>query len=534
MSDGWDTEYNIPMRTLSSLARFLLVLLSSTLFALSFPSFLEKTLHPPTAFLAWGALVPFFIALEGVSLRKAAGLGFLWGFLSCGAVQYWVLFLAEAQYLAAPAWAALNLVLALHYLLWAVVYVALRRRFPRSSPLLAPVLWTAVEYLRTVPPVVGYPSALVGTTQAGYPALLSIASFAGVWGLTFLIVWVNAALFDFLLQGGRPRLISRRGQAALATPIAVTLLALFLGVMSTGTGALREAGIVALVQPSINQSAKWDRSQEKATYDLLEKLTREAGAARPSLILWPETAAPAYLSMNWVAMERVRHIVRVGAAPLLAGCLDSAKEKVGKVSLYNAAVHFSSEGIDEKPYRKRHLVPFGEYVPAQSFFFFLGPIVSELGSFDAGERYRSFQARGFTYSPLICFETEYPHETRRAAKDADAIVNISNDAWYGATAAAYQHALIAVMRAAENGKPLLRCANTGISLVTDPFGRIIASTPMFKETMLTAPVLIGNGVPTFYARFGDWLAVLCSALSILAIAVALIVRLPQKEFTKQA
>ncbi len=500
--------------------RLLLVLLSSTLFTFSFPNALAKTLDPPTAFLAWVALVPLLLALEGTSWAKAAFLGFVWGFASCGAVQYWVLFLAEAKHLAFPAWAALNAVLALHYLLWAILYVLLRRRFPRAGSFLAPVLWTAVEYLRTVPPVVGYPSALIGTSQAATTSLLGIASVAGVWGLTFLIAWVNAAVAAFILAGARPRLIPRQEQAFLTLPVVVVLLSLFLGRIPAGAG-MREVGTVALVQPAIDQTVKWSRAQEKATYDLLERMTIRAARAKPSLIVWPETAAPSYLSMNAPAMARVRAIARRAGAPLLVGCLDAVRERQGRVSLYNAATHFTPRGNPLPPYRKRHLVPFGEYVPAQSFFSFLGPVVSELGSFDVGGSYRVFPADGFTYSPLICFETEYPHETRRAAREADAIVNISNDAWYGTTAAAWQHALIAVLRSAENGKPLLRCANTGISLVTDPLGRVKASTGMLEKTVLTAPVLVGEGRPTLYARFGDWLAVLCSILSLVMIATGL-------------
>lgn len=506
------------MRPIRFRTRLLLVLLSSALFAFSFPNAWDKSLDPSTDFFAWFALVPLLVALEGASPTAAALLGFGWGFVSFGALQYWVLFLAEAKYLAAPAWAALNAVLALHYLAWAAAYVFLRKRYPRSGPMLAPVTWVALEYLRTVPPVVGYPSGLIGSSQAGVGLMLPLVSFAGVWGLSFLLVWVNAAIAEGLREGGTPARWPRRTQAAVALPVAVALLAVFLGGAVLKGTRQREVGTVAIVQPAIDQSAKWTRAQERRTYDDLERLTREAARTRPSLILWPETAVPAYLNLNAEAMRRVTAAVRSAKTPLLTGCLDAARESPGKVSLYNAAVHFSGNGIPAPAYRKRHLVPFGEYVPAQEFFSFLGPVVSELGSFDAGEAYRVFPARGFAYSPLICFETEFPHEVRKALAGADALVNVSNDAWYSDTAAAWQHALLAALRSAENGKPLLRCANTGISLVTDARGRVIASTPLEKRTVLTAPVLVREGPPTFYARFGDWLPVLCLVLAVVALA----------------
>jgi apolipoprotein N-acyltransferase len=503
-------------------ARFLLVLLSSVLFALSFPNFLEKTLHPPTAFLAWAALVPLFVALEGTLLVEAALLGFLWGFAGFGILQYWVLFLKEAEHLAVPGWAALNAIMALHYALWACAYVFLHRRFPKAGALLAPVLWTALEYLRTAPPVVGYPWGLVGASQACYPSVMHLASSTGVWGLTFLIVWVNAALATTIAASGMAPGLPRRSHAAVALPLALALLSALMGWVQTRgdiDGEARKVPRAALVQPSIDQSVKWSRAQEKATYDLLVRMTVQAARTRPSLIVWPESAAPSYLSMNRPAMERVRSIARKAGAPLLAGCLDAERIRPGRIAMYNAATHFTPKGLDLPPYRKRHLVPFGEYVPAQSFFSFLGPVVSELGSFDEGRRYETFPARGFTYTPLICYEAVFPEETRRALKGAAVLVNISNDAWYGDTAAAYQHALLAVMRSAENGKPLLRCANTGISLATTPRGRILASTPLLRRTVLEVPVIAGRG-DTIYSRMGDWLAVLCSFLSLAALAAA--------------
>jgi len=494
-------------------------LLSAFLFAASFPSFFDKSLHPIGAVLAWIALVPLLRVLENADWKRQAALGFLWGFTAYGTIQYWVLFLEEADYLAVPGWAVMGIVIGFYYLVWAVAYGLVRRRFPKVGLFTAPILWTALEYFRTETPLFGYPWGLAGTSQAPFPSILTLTSFLGVWGLTFLVVWVNAALTELWESRARGVEIPRQRQAALATPLAVLFLVLFMGNLVTRETPSTQAGFpqVALVQPSIDQSVKWSPAMTKETYDRLERLTGKASEQKPGLLVWPETAAPSYLSLDPAAMNRVRTIARMGKAPLLVGCLDAQKTESGDLAYFNAALALDAEGREQPAYHKRHLVPFGEFVPFQKFFFFLGPLVSELGSFRPGDRYRDFKALGFTYTPLICYEGIFPNGTREAVRNVDAIVNISNDAWYGTTAAAYQHALLAVVRAAENRKPLLRCANTGISLVTDSWGRIKASTKLFEETVLVAPVEINPGRPTFYARFGDLLAILCSTLSLFLV-----------------
>jgi apolipoprotein N-acyltransferase len=189
---------------------------------------------------------------------------------------------------------------------------------------------------------------------------------------------------------------------------------------------------------------------------------------------------------------------------------------------YNSAVQFKPSGGPDGIYHKRHLVPFGEFVPFQNYITFLGPVVGDLGNFDIGDCYLKLQVKGFSYTPMICYEVIFPGDVCQACKaGADALVNISNDAWYGQTASPYQHAMMGVVRAAEERKPLLRAANTGISLATDPFGRITGSTALFEENILPAEVWVAPGANTLYSRWGNWFPRLCLIITFLLVLAAI-------------
>lgn len=503
--------------------RLLLCLLSAVLVWFSFPNFICKTLTPSTAFLGWIALIPFFIALDETNPRQGAFLGWLFGLAQFGGVLYWIAFLEAAQYLSGLAWAALVFYLSLYCLAfgWAYRWLA-GRGIPEKW--MAPCLWVALEYIRGSRPWGGFSWGELGYSQAPYPVLLTLTSWTGIYGLTFLMVWFAIWMAQGILgrkteDTGFSNSFRYFGRVALGPPSRILLAVLILGSFEIRTTSLQKAGTAALLQPSIDQDVKWSKENEAATYNTLEKLTKEAVPTKPDLVLWPETAAPAYLLWNPGSLKRVVSIVRGSKTFHLVGCLDAQKRNDGQVHCYNAAVAFDPAGRPLGVYHKRHLVPFGEFVPFQKYLTFLGPVVGDLGNFDAGESYKKFQVKGFSYTPMICYEVIFPGDVQKAFQTgADALVNISNDAWYGRTASPYQHAMMAVIRAAEERKPLLRAANTGICLATDPFGRILCSTGLFETTWLGTDVLLAfNLPPTFYARWGNWFPRLCWVAMILLV-----------------
>jgi apolipoprotein N-acyltransferase len=484
------------------------VALSALLVALSFPNPFALTLHPWGAPLAWVALVPFFYVLEGLPPLKAARWGMLLGFLMFGAVLYWIALLKEAQNLRVWGWLALAFILSLYIALFGFLQRFLRVGTGLFSSVATAALWTAVEYFRGSWPFGGFPWGQIGYAHAVSPSLLFWTTFTGIWGLTFLTVFVSCEIASSVkaAQAGRKREACRRSGWAVGLVLALYAVgSLCMWQPQAASRALR----VACLQPNVDQSMKWSKANEDGTYRILEGLTRSAVPLKPSLILWPETASPNFLLWNLPALERVTKMVRDSRTPTLVGCLDAVKVQGKGVQQFNSADAFSASGSLCGTFHKMHLVPFGEYVPFQKYLLFLGPVVGDLGNFNSGVTHRSFDAENFTYTPLICYEAIFPKEVRSASlTGADLLVNISNDAWYGRTAALYQHALLCATQAASVRRPMVRAANTGISFLADASGRITASSTWWKEEVLVGEVPSASGA-TLYQRWGDWFPVFC-------------------------
>ncbi len=484
-------------------------MLSAFLVWLSFPNCFEKSLTPWGAPLAWVALIPFFLALEGTTPRQAAFLGYLFGFAQLGSILYWIAVLEEAKYLGPLGWAALVGYLSVYYALFAWI---LRRATAMgfSSLWITPILWLGCEYLRGSQPWGGFNWGEIGYSQLPYPNLIFWAGLAGEYGITFFILLVNAYWVNVLLKRFKGFSMPAGEWARLFFPVICIFTFASIANFIISSTPLHSVGRVALLQPSVNQEEKWTKAFENETYDRYENLIRTCAKSNPDLILWPETGAPDLLKLNPALLSRVSRMVVEGGAPELVGCLDVSKEAQGGLDYFNAAMEFDEKGRSGMLYHKRHLVPFGEFMPFQKYLSFLGPIVSDLGNFTPGDRFEKLSARSFTYSPTICYEAIFPGDMRRASQTgADALVNISNDAWYGHTAAAFQHAQMGIMRSAELRRPLLRAANTGISYITDPFGRLLISTSFFTQQTVIGDVLVVSHPMTFYAAWGNWLPELC-------------------------
>ena len=201
--------------------------------------------------------------------------------------------------------------------------------------------------------------------------------------------------------------------------------------------------------------------------------------------------------------------------PLLFGSPHLATEGEERV-LFNSAFYLSQAGEVNGRYDKMHLVPFGEFVPWRSILFFVDKLVVGIGDFGRGTEASVFQLKGYKFGVSICYEITFPDLTRQAVKNgAQFLVNITNDAWFGRSAASYQHMAMAALRAVENRVPIVRAANTGISGAVDPFGRIQSATDLFKEAVVSATIHPRTGEPTYYSQYGDVFSWLCLAMSLL-------------------
>ncbi|MCH7923446.1 MAG: apolipoprotein N-acyltransferase [Nitrospinae bacterium] len=477
--------------------------------------------------VAWVALVPLLWALRRTRPTEALKLGALAGFIHYSTVLFWVMnTMTRYGKLSWPASLGV-LVLLAGYLAcyvalfaWAVVVLAGGQRTLRW--LLAPLAWVVAELARAHV-LSGFPWANLGYSQSSVLPVIQIADITGVYGVAFLIVLVNATiveLFENLSQSGTIGLVRRKPGPSNVRLILSASLAVALTLGYGWTVLARPERTVppetpklrfALLQGNIPQDLKWDAASQQETVNLYTVLVSEVsrGPAAPQLIVWPETAAPFYFEQDGALQEKVRSVVRRTKVYHLVGA--AGYEKIdGRVAYYNRAYLLGPEGETLEHYDKIHLVPFGEYVPLSSVLFFVRRLAEGIGTFYAGERHTIFDIPQGRFGTLICFEVIFPNLVRQFVKGgAQFLVNITNDAWFGRSAASAQHLSMAVFRAVENRVPLIRAANTGITAVVDPFGRVVQATDLFVRTHVTETIPVVAEPGALYTRIGDLFAYAC-------------------------
>jgi apolipoprotein N-acyltransferase len=278
---------------------------------------------------------------------------------------------------------------------------------------------------------------------------------------------------------------------------------------------------VALIQGNIAQDAKWDPSFLDETMNIYSRLTLAAAEEKPALVVWPEAATPFFFQSQKTYQEKVAALTRRAGAYLLLG--SPACESDGEERRYfNSAFLVSPDGTITGRYDKMHLVPYGEYVPLKPLFPFIDKMVVGIGDFSSGSEVKNLHFPGGTFGTLICYEIIFPDLVRRFAKNgAEFLVNITNDAWFGSTAAPYQHLSMAALRAVENRRCVARAANTGISAIIGASGRIVQHSKLFTPQSLTGIISLNRDM-TFYTRRGDIFALLCTFLSLAVLGITFI------------
>ncbi|MCP4371476.1 MAG: apolipoprotein N-acyltransferase, partial [Deltaproteobacteria bacterium] len=416
-------------------------------------------------------------------------------------------------------------------LYFAVFSAALLRFFSKPSVLfiIIPVFWVGLEYIRSFF-LSGFPWELIGYSQFKMLQILQISDIFGVYGVSFLVVLSNATIFILFLY-----LSGQKWQGAKITKIhalLTTSVFVFILIIAWSYGALRIKSIdrlvaksvskrVAFVQGNIKQSEKWDQAFQLATIKKYIDLSLRTKRQKADLVVWPETAAPFYfLKDTQLSKMLIKGIADIPADFIIGSpCYDHTEKRV---AYYNSAYLISPAGNVYGRYDKAHLVPFGEYIPLKRWLPFLGKIVEHVGDFKPGKKGNTLQWNNHRLGFLICYEIIFPDLSRAMAKNQAALlVNITNDAWYGRTGAPYQHFSIAVFRAVENRRALVRSANTGISGFIDPVGRVIDSTDLFEDAVRTQTVPLINEI-SFYTRFGDLFAICCLAVMAMIISANLI------------
>lgn len=480
-----------------------LSLLSGLLLALAQPPY---GLGP----LAIVALVPWLVAADaraarGTGWRWDAAAGFALGVGQFGGMLYWIgaLPLEEMAYPAVrlPALLALVLYLSVYTTAFALLRRVARAHAGAPEWLATPFAWTACEWWRGSF-ALGFPWGSFGYALAEKPAMIQGAAWVGVAGLSWWLALVNVAAAAMLRPGEPGRRHAARGALFLAL-----LWAPILG----GIARLRQPLApydtlrVGLVQPNFARSTKWLADLREKNLEILESLTSDAAARGAEFIVWPETAATSYLRYDPPYAGRVRELVDRTGTTLFAGCLDADPPGRDPRNIYNAAVLMQPGRGITATYRKVHLVPFGEEIPYQRQVPWLAAINLGEADFTPGDSALVMDGTDVRAGPLVCFEAIFPSMARHLARHAaDLLVNITNDSWFGRSAAPYQHAAMAVVRAVETGRPVARAANTGVSLLADSRGRVLARSDIFTREVLVAEVPLTNDT-TPYTRWGGLL-----------------------------
>jgi apolipoprotein N-acyltransferase len=481
---------------------FLLAIFAAAVLTLAFPRF-------DVELLAFVALVPLLVALEGLNARQGAWLGYVFGLHWNVFLLYW---LSPAT---TPGFVCAVIYLALYGALFGFLYVAARRYGRLPAIVCAPVLWVAVEWLRSVG-YLAFPWGFLAHTQYKWNLLIQVADLAGTWPVSLAVASVNVLIYYILKNYKDVATWLRAGGAAAGVLAAFCVYGAFARVTPAEGPPIR----VAVLQPNIDQDVKWDPAYRDETMRILFELSYEAKRQGAELIIWPETATPFYLFDNNYYRELVYAVAEDMGVYLVTGTVDR-KPRPNLIRgrgdyRYNAAALITPAHRIAGYYAKVRLVPFGEHIPWEADLpAITETIFADSGDFTPGPGWNVIGTKAYDFGCSICYEVVFPGISRAyARRGADFMVNITNEAWFGRTNAPYQTLASAAFRAVENRSWLVRAANTGVTCFIDPNGRVVRKSKIYVRNELTDDVYRRQYL-TFYARHGDWFAY------VVAVAAAL-------------
>ena len=488
---------------------------SGLLLVLAFPKF---NLLP----LAGVALLPMLVATakEPSAWRRFAG-GYLAGLIFFVGTCYWM-YNVQRDYggLSVPAAAGtFGLFCCLFALYWAMFAWLAGYLWNRPwGPAAVPALWVALEYARTYFPFTGFPWLLIGYALTDYFPLARLARWTGVYGLSYLLLALPVTCVWLFLRPGRLATVHLIAVVTLLVALAAT----------TPPESYVEDQRAYLVQTDIPQNAafeRWDATTQAPLLKRLRELTLQTVGRpeSPALVIWPEVPVPFYYHDDPFTRPYAEEIAKQTNSNFIMGIVAYAPGS-HRTQPLNSLVVLDRSGRLLAQYDKIHLVPFGEYVPMRRWLTLAEKLTAEVGDFVPGNRrvvsdLRAGDARG-KLSGFICYEAIFPDLVRRFVRDgAEVLVNISNDGWYGSSAARYQHLIMGRMRAIENARYLLRSTNTGMTAVIRPNGQVSAQLAPDQPAVLSARWALEQR-RTYYTLHGDVFAMAACGLAALACITA--------------
>jgi apolipoprotein N-acyltransferase len=501
----------------------LLAAASGALTALAFPKF-------NLSFLAWISLIPLFFALLNKSPKQSFLLGLLGGISFNAILIHWIPDVPShygnlSVGMSFLIFLVFVLYLALYWALFSWLFARIHRAYPKLLFLLVPFIWTALEYI-LAHFLTGFPWGLLGYTQYQNLWFLQLAPLFGIYGLSFMIVLFQSMFVFSMVQ-------RRRAPFFLALAL-IILVHLGGWIFLHSTSRMEESFKAAVIQGNISSDLDWNRISERQKRELLDRHLRLSSLAcedGAGLIIWPEFTVPLCFSCSYGLYpefkEDLYRFVQSSGTTLLLGTIETAFSQ-DNARYFNTALCLHPD-LSLTEYHKMHLVPFGEYIPYKKLFFFVEKITHAIGEITPGKQYVFHQYEGKKFATPICYEIIFPDLVRKfVKKGADFLVTITNDSWYGNSSAPYQHFAIAVVRAVENRRFLLRAATTGISGIVDPYGRILSRSEMMTQTFLAATIAPAETL-TPYTRWGDLFPLTCLTLSVLFLMLTLVFKKNERQ-----
>jgi len=474
------------------------------------------TFSPVNAwYLGFIGLIPL-IHIIYTQPEKSFFKGYLFGFFYSLVLVHWLAFNSGAQVwlvtlsaIAAAAFVALNF----GFIAW--LSVLLMKRDKILGLIAFPFIWTSVEFIRSYG-TFGFQWVLAANGQTGNPTYIQLADVGGPYLISFLIVSINTILYGLI------RHIPQYKSSRVILWVIFTLFLMFpygYGIYRLSQSVEGEKSFVfRIIQPDFNSHEKWDRERRSEVFSVMEELSRAPGVDTVDIIIWPESATPVYIRTQVKYRRILENLTRETGKILISGVPDYFI-KDNKVHVTNSMFVFEpNAGITSK-YNKQTLVPFGEYIPFSNIF----PVLSRLnlgqGNFTPGkdEPLLHVHSLNLTLAPMICYESVFSSDAlRKVGRGGDYHILVTNDSWFGDSWGPYQHAAQSVYRAVETRKPVLRSANTGISMVINSKGQILEEIPLGTRGFLDVSVPLIED-ESLYVRMGN-----AFALIILGVALGML------------
>ncbi len=531
ISDIKASRFQITFKKIS--VELLLLLLSSFLFFLTFPNPVSKWGFAPLAFFS---LIPIFIVIHNSNWKLIALYGAVYGFVTYGIFNYWLSTFHPLAIIIVPT------IYAAYFAFFFPVLKLTNKLFPRYGYLVQALCWIVYEYLRTQG-FLGYPYGILGYSLFTIKPFIQIASVTGIWGVSLLVILPSSYIGNAIkngMKGFKDFYIQHRIDSYIYGLLIVANLVFGFSAMTNYDSS--PVWKVALIQHNSDSWKGGLRTFQK-NFRILRDLSLDAVEEDPDIVIWSETAFVPGIDWHtkyrtnrdkYILVKKLRDFLSTQEIPYLLGSGHGQIKNSAYPPLlddgsynrddYNSALLFEKNVLKDT-YRKVHLVPFTENFPFKKIvpriYQFL--VESDFHFWEEGSEFIVFETGGIKFSTPICFEDVFGYISREfVSNGAEIIVNLTNDSWSGSLAAQMQHLGMAVFRSIENRRSLVRSANSGMTCVIDPDGRIVSILEPFVADYLIADVPIYTERTTIYTVYGDWFAHLIILITIFVYILGII------------